>query len=112
MDEDLAIIDTNTRNEKIKNFLLNNKRKIIIFLSLIIIILLCNFGLNELKKKQKLEISNLYNSTIIDYSKNRKKDANIIIFFLLIIKKFFIFSFLVFVFIISISSSIKLNHIS
>ena len=75
MDEDLAIIDTNTRNEKIKNFLLNNKRKIIIFLSLIIIILLCYFGLNELKKKQKLEISNLYNSTIIDYSKNRKKDV-------------------------------------
>ena len=75
MDEDLAIIDTNTRNEKIKNFLLNNKRKIIIFLSLIIIILLCYYGLNELKKKQKLEISNLYNSTIIDYSKNRKKDV-------------------------------------
>ena len=75
MDEDLAIIDTNTRNEKIKNFLLNNKRKIIIFLSLIFIILLCYFGLNELKKKQKLEISNLYNSTIIDYSKNRKKDV-------------------------------------
>ena len=75
MDEDLAIIDTNTRNEKIKNFLLNNKRKIIIFLSLIIIILLCYFGLNELKKKQKLEISNLYNSTIIDYSKNQKKDV-------------------------------------
>jgi len=75
MDEDLAIIDTNTRNEKIKNFLLNNRRKIIIFLSLIIIILLCYFGLNELKKKQKLEISNLYNSTIIDYSKNQKKDV-------------------------------------
>jgi len=75
MDEDLAIINNNTRNEKIKNFLLNNKRKIIIFLSLIIIILLCYFGLNELKKKQKLEISNLYNSTIIDYSKNQKKDA-------------------------------------
>jgi len=75
MDEDLAIIDTNTRNEKIKNFLLNNKRKIIIFLSLIIIILLCYFGLNELKKKQKLEISNLYNSIIIDYSKNQKKDV-------------------------------------
>ena len=75
MDEDLAIIDTNTRNEKIKNFLLNNRRKIIIFLSLIIIFLLCYFGLNELKKKQKLEISNLYNSTIIDYSKNQKKDV-------------------------------------
>ena len=53
MDEDLAIIDTNTRNEKIKNFLLNNRKKIIIFLSLIIIILLCYFGLNELKKKTK-----------------------------------------------------------
>ena len=29
MDEDLSIINTNTRNEKIKNFFVNNKNKII-----------------------------------------------------------------------------------
>ena len=29
MDEDISIIDSNTRNEKIKNFLTNNKKKII-----------------------------------------------------------------------------------
>ena len=36
MEEDIAIIDKNTRNEKIKNFFINNKKKIIIFISLII----------------------------------------------------------------------------
>ena len=45
MEEDIAIIDKNTRNEKIKNFFINNKKRIIIFISLIILII---FG-KELK---------------------------------------------------------------
>ena len=32
MDEDLLIVNTNTRNEKIKNFFLNNKNKFIFFI--------------------------------------------------------------------------------
>tara|TARA_Y100001958_G_C20967272_1_gene363699 strand:+ start:75 stop:248 length:174 start_codon:yes stop_codon:yes gene_type:complete len=38
MDEDLSIINANTRNEKIRKFLVNNKKKII--LSVIILITL------------------------------------------------------------------------
>ena len=30
MEEDIAIIDKNTRNEKIKNFFINNKKRIIL----------------------------------------------------------------------------------
>ena len=30
MDEEITIIDSNTRNEKIKNFFINNKKNIII----------------------------------------------------------------------------------
>ena len=29
MDEEITIIDSNTRNEKIKNFFINNKKKLI-----------------------------------------------------------------------------------
>ena len=32
MDEDITIINTNTRNERIKNFFINNKNKLITFL--------------------------------------------------------------------------------
>ncbi len=73
MDEDLAVINTNTRNEKIKNFFLNNSKKIIILISIIILILLSYFGYSEFKKRQKIEISNLYHSTIIEYSENNKE---------------------------------------
>jgi len=72
MDEDLAIINTNTRNEKIKNFFLDNKKKIIIILSTLILILICYFGFKEYKKNQKIEVSNLYNSAIINFSKDKR----------------------------------------
>ena len=65
MDEDLAIINTNTRNEKIKNFFIDNKKRIIIFFSLIILFVLLFLGYSEFKKQQKIDISNLYNSAII-----------------------------------------------
>ena len=39
MEEDIAIIDKNTRNEKIKNFFINNKKKIAISTSVIILII-------------------------------------------------------------------------
>ena len=72
MDEDLAIIDTNTRNEKIKNFFIKNKMKLIIFLSFLILVLLGYFGYDEFKNKKIIEISNLYNATIIEYSEDNK----------------------------------------
>ena len=72
MDEDISIINSNTRNEKIKNFLFQNKKKIIIFVIFFILILLSYFGYNEFKNKKKGEISDLYNSVVINYSKQNK----------------------------------------
>ena len=39
MEEDIAIINSNTRAEKIKNFFNNNKKQIIILISLIVLII-------------------------------------------------------------------------
>ena len=75
MDEDVAIINTNTRNEKIKNFFINNKKKIIILISLIILSFLIFFGFKEFQNKQKVNISNLYNSAITGYSNETKNDT-------------------------------------
>ena len=73
MDEDINVINNNTRNEKIKEFLISNKKKIIFFLFFIFIILIFFFGYNEYKGKKKKDISNFYNSTIIEYSKDNNK---------------------------------------
>ena len=73
MDEDISIINTNTRNEKIKNFFIQNKKKLILGITAILLVLISYFSLGEYKKKQKIEISDTYNSIIIDYSKNNKE---------------------------------------
>ena len=80
MDEDISIINTNTRNEKIKNFFVSNKKRIIVFASLIILVFLVYFVFEEYKSNQKVKISNLYNSIIIDHSDaNKDKTLNSLI---------------------------------
>lgn len=75
MDEDVAIINSNTRNERIKNFFINNKKKIIFFISIIVLFFLAFFSFKEFQKKQKIDISNLYNSTVIGYSEETKSNS-------------------------------------
>ncbi len=75
MDEDVAIIDSNTRNEKIKNFFINNKKKIIISVLTIILLFISYFGFKEFQNKQKIYISNLYNSAVISYTKDTKNKS-------------------------------------
>ena len=67
MDEEIAIIDTKTRNEKIKNFLIE-KRKIIIFIvSFLILGLLSFYSFNAYKESNKKKLSDRYNKLIIEY---------------------------------------------
>ena len=80
MDEDLSIINTNTRNEKIKNFFVNNKNKIISVIIIIIIIILGVFSYDKYLINKKKDISDSYNSIIIDYSeKTKEKTASSLI---------------------------------
>ncbi len=75
MDEDTAIINRNTRNEKIKNFFVNNKKLLLVTFSMIIIVLIAYFAYAEFKDNQKLKISDKYNSIVTKYSENNKEDA-------------------------------------
>jgi len=68
MDEEISIIDAKTRNEKIKDFFINNKKRIVITLIIIVIIFLSFFGLKINKDLKIKKISEIYNSAIIDYS--------------------------------------------
>ena len=75
MDEDLSIINSNTRNEKIKNFIINNKKSLIILLILFLGIIISFFGYKEFKKSQTIKISDYYNSIIINYSDETKDET-------------------------------------
>ena len=70
MDEDAVIITRNTRNEKIKKFFINNKKFLILTLSVFLILLIIYFGFVEYKEKKKIIISDRYNLLITKYSKN------------------------------------------
>ena len=73
MDEDISIINTNTRNEKIKNFFIKNRNKLISILLIIILGLIGFFAYEEFNKRKQISISNEYNSTIIEYRENNKE---------------------------------------
>ena len=80
MDEDLSIINTNTRNEKIKNFFVNNKNKIISGIIILILIIVGVFSYDKYLINKKKDISDSYNSIIIDYSeKTKEKTASSLI---------------------------------
>ena len=80
MEEDLSIINTNTRNEKIKNFFVNNKNKIILGIIILIIIIVGVFSYDKYLINKKKDISDSYNSIIIDYSeKTKEKTASSLI---------------------------------
>ena len=75
MDEEISIINNNTRNEKVKNFLVNNKNKLIFIVLAIIVILVSVYSLDKYQINKKTKISNKYNITILSYSKNTKDIA-------------------------------------
>ncbi len=72
MDEDISIINTNTRNEKIKNFLLENKKKLISLVLAIIVVFIFVYGFDKYKTSKKIEISNKFNTTTLKYTENTK----------------------------------------
>ena len=55
MDEEIEIINTSTRVEKLKNFLISNRKKIISSFILIILILISFFGYQEFNSRISVE---------------------------------------------------------
>ena len=67
MDEEISIIDSNTRNQKIKDFFINNK-KILATITIFLIFTILSFYIYQIYKDQHKEnISKRYNSSIIDH---------------------------------------------
>jgi predicted negative regulator of RcsB-dependent stress response len=72
MDEEITIINESTKNEKIKNFFIKNKKKITVVISIIIFIILGYFTIVELKERDKIKLANQFNLATI-YFKDEEK---------------------------------------
>ena len=75
MDEEISIINSNTRNEKVRNFFVKNKSKIILISLAITIVLIAAYSFDKYKTNQKIEISNKFNSTTLMYSDKNKDNT-------------------------------------
>ena len=74
MDQEIDIINTNTRIEKIKNFLINYKKHLI---SILVVIILCAFGFffyQDYKSGKKEDLGDTYNLSIIEYNSGKKEN--------------------------------------
>ena len=77
MDEETVIIDSNTRNEKIRNFFVNNKKPLLTILLVIVFVLVGYFTYVEYRENKKLEISDQYNSVVNEYSNSSKEKTKV-----------------------------------
>ena len=67
MDEEISIIDTNARNEKVKNFFVNNKKNLIIATAIFLISVTGYFSFDAFKKKEKINLANKFNLATISF---------------------------------------------
>ena len=74
MDEELATIDSNTRNKKIREFFVKFKKQLISLFGIIILIVFGYFINGDLQKKKKIKIANKYNQSTIEYYSGDKKN--------------------------------------
>ena len=72
MDEEITIIDAKTRNEKIKNFFMTNKKILIIISIAIVTILISFYSIQAYKDGHREYISNKYNNASINFDKGDK----------------------------------------
>jgi|TARA_B100000902_G_C27197809_1_gene857387 hypothetical protein len=74
MDEDTSIIDSKTRNEKIKNFLLANKKNLISLILFFIFMIIGFYSYQIYRDGVREQISNKYNNAVIEYQIGNKSE--------------------------------------
>jgi predicted negative regulator of RcsB-dependent stress response len=73
MDEEIIIIDSNTRNEKIKNFFINNKKKLLGGFSIILVTIIGYLSIKEVREQRKIKLANQFNITVINFKIEEKQ---------------------------------------
>ena len=67
MDEDISIISTESRVEKIKKYLISSRKQLIILIITLILILIGFFGYSKYLNEKRLKLSELYNTVTFNY---------------------------------------------
>ena len=73
MDEEITIIDSNTRNEKIINFFINNKKILIVSIVFIFVLIGGYFSFEKIKEKNKITLANQFNLATIEFKSGERK---------------------------------------
>ena len=74
MDQEIEIISSETRKEKIKNFIINKKKTIISILVFFVLILFGYFIYQEYLEKNRVKLANKYNLLIIEYENGNESN--------------------------------------
>ena len=74
MDEDIAAIDANTRNQKIKDFFVKFKKHIIFFICTIFLLIFAYFIYVDIQKKNRVKISEKYNQATTEFYSGNKTE--------------------------------------
>ena len=72
MDEEISIINSKTKEEKIKNFFVNNKNKIISIIVILVLLLFSFFFYKEYKEDYRESLANKFNIAKSQYSSGDK----------------------------------------
>lgn len=75
MEEEIQIINQNTRREKFKNFIIKNKKILVTSVSSIIIIVLLLVFYSEIKFKNQIKLGNKYNEIVLSYEKKNNQNT-------------------------------------
>ena len=76
MDEEIEIINRNTKIEKLKNFLISKRKQIVSFLIFIVFILISFFGYQEFNKRNKEKLANKFNMLVTNFDNGQKNINN------------------------------------
>ena len=76
MDEDVSIINTKTRNEKIKNFFINNKNRLIFGIIILLVGIVGVYSFDKYQINKKQQVSDTFNLVTIEYSENNKEKTS------------------------------------
>jgi len=74
MDEEIELINKNTRIEKVKNFFINNKKNIIILFSILFSVIIFYFLFLEIRERNQIKLAEKYNKITIKYLANKNID--------------------------------------
>ena len=76
MDEDISIISTESRVDKIKKYLISSRKQLIILIITLILILIGFFGYSKYLNEKRLKLSELYNAVTFNYISGQNQNIN------------------------------------